>query len=404
MRIAVLCTDQGVRVPDDKGAALHLLAIARAFDRLGHQVLLCGVVGHGPAPADLDTWLLPHPGRAQGLERERRKQALVERFVAQGTARLAAFGPEVVYERLALFGTAGHRLSTAVGARHVVEVNALLAHEEARWRGLHHVGAARSCELDVLAGADHVVAVSQEWADRVRALVPTPVTTVPNGFDEVAFAATRRPAARQLGRARFALPQTSRLLVFTGSLRPWHGLEVVIDALSRLADDIHLVVAGDGPVREPLSQRSAAAGVAARVHWLGQLDHADIPLLLGCADLGLAPYPLLDDFAFSPLKLYEYLAAGLPFVASDLGQIRELAHWGSCRLVTPGQPQALALGIEAALTDPGLRVAALRAATEAPGRWGWGARAAQILAAVCDDPVAGGVAPGSAAATWQVAR
>jgi len=133
MRILVLCSDTGVRVGDGKGAALHLLAITSAFAALGHETEVVGVAaipqGH------LERWdvpvhLVPHPGRAQGRLRELRKRAVVEKVAARGVQAAAGLRPHLVYERLSLFGTAGLRVAASSGARHVLEINALLAREE----------------------------------------------------------------------------------------------------------------------------------------------------------------------------------------------------------------------------------------------------------------------------------
>lgn len=390
MRIAVLCTDQGVRVPGDKGASLHLLAVTRAFARLGHDVLLLGVAGHGAPPPDLTTHLLPHPGRAEGLVRERNKLALTEHFVTEAGPVLADFGPDVIYERLALFGTAGQRLAAAAGARHVVEVNALLAQEEATWRGLTLAEFAVEREQAVLAGADHIIAVSAEWADGVRRLAgaDVPITVVPNGFDEEVFAA---PVDREATRAAYGMPPLARLVVFAGTLRPWHGVDVAIRALTALPADVGLVVVGDGPVRDELEALAATLGVAARVHVLGQLPHDRTAAVLGSCDVGIAPYPALEDFAFSPLKLYEYLAAGLPFVASDVGQIHSVAtEFGSGQLVRPGDPVELAAAVGRALADPFVAARAQQARALAHERCGWTARAQQIIAVVQAPVLTGG--------------
>ncbi|QKE84486.1 glycosyltransferase [Arthrobacter sp. NEB 688] len=394
MRVLVLCTDQGVRVPGAKGAALHLRAVAEAYAGLGHDVLLLGVAGHGAPPAHprLRTHLLPHPGQAEGVLRERNKLALVERFVTEGEAVARHFAPDVVHERLALFGTAGLRLARATGARHVVEVNALLALEEARWRGLGHVAVAREREHAVLAGADLVAPVSEELAAQVRTVVGphAPVVTVPNGVDPRPF---DRPLDRSAVRARLGLPLGARAVVFTGTLRPWHGVEVAVEALAALPRDVHLVVVGDGPVREALASRATALGVASRLHLTGALPHDEAVAAVRCADVAIAPYPDLPDFSFSPLKLYEYLAAGVPVVASDLGQPRALlGGLGVGRLVRPGDPTDLAAGIRAALAV-GSVPAQARVAEHVRTHWSWRARVGEVLTAL----EAASTGPGSAA-------
>jgi glycosyltransferase involved in cell wall biosynthesis len=379
-RILVLCTDQGVRVPGDKGASLHLRSITRAFTELGHDVLLMGVEGHGAPDVGCPTWLLPHPGRATGVRRERNKLALTARFAAEGLAVAQDFAPDVVYERLALFGDAGLALAAATGARHVVEVNAMLSREEAQWRGLHHVAEAEELERRVLQTADHVVTVSEEWAAAVRELRPDGVTTVPNGFDEALFAA---PVDRVRVRRGLGIAADVPLAVFTGTLRAWHGVEHAVAALPMLPADLRLVVVGDGPAAPELVEQAERLGVAERLVMTGRLPHAEAVAVLRSADVGLAPYPDSGDFAFSPLKVFEYLAAGLPVVASDLGQLRDiLGRHASGRLATPGDPVALAAAVRAVLTDPEAPAAAEAARDRAWDECGWRARARQILSAI----------------------
>jgi glycosyltransferase involved in cell wall biosynthesis len=350
MRIAVVCSDTGIRIPDTKGASLHLQAIATALARVGHDVMLIGVAGHGGAPPGMEALLVRHPGWAKGIRRELRKLSTVERVVRESRGPLSAFGPKIVYERLSLFGSAGRRLAAATGAVHVLEVNALLAEEEAEWRGLKLAALARRRERAVLLGADLRVAVSDEVAKAVSDVAPgRPTAIVPNGFDADLFA---HLPERAEARTFLGLPVDRALIGFAGSLRPWHGLDVAIQALAALPGSI-LAVAGEGEVRAGLESRAHEIGVADQVIWVGQLPHHLIPGFLAALDVAILPYPARVDFSFSPLKLFEYLAAGVPVVASDLGQIRRVledGRWGV--LVRPSDPLALADGVRTVLEDP----------------------------------------------------
>ena len=389
MRILVLCSDTGVRIGDCKGAALHLLAITSAFATLGHETEVVGVAANpsGPLePWDVPQHLVPHPGRAQGRVRELRKRVVVEQVAARGLDAAARLRPHLVYERLSLFGTAGLRVATASGARHVIEINALLTREEASWRGLHDPEQAQAAEGRVLSGADLRVTVSEEVAAEVRPFSGGgPLIVVPNGVDVDLF---RDRPDRAGARAELGLPASARLLCFTGSLRPWHGLDTAIEAMAALPNDVHLVVAGDGPVRAELDVRAHDLGLDGRVHWLGQVTHRRIPQVLAACDVALAPYPALQEFSFSPLKLYEYLAAGIPVVASAIGQIPQAldgGRWGS--LATPGDPRALAAGIAGVLRDLGAAAArAELARAYALAEHGWTNRAQQVLTAVSHLP------------------
>jgi glycosyltransferase involved in cell wall biosynthesis len=73
-------------------------------------------------------------------------------------------------------------------------------------------------------------------------------------------------------------------------------------------------------------------------------------------DVAVAPYPPRSPFYFSPLKVYEYMAAGLPIVASRIGQLEELLDSGDCGvLCAPGDPAALAEALAALRRDPARR-------------------------------------------------
>jgi glycosyltransferase involved in cell wall biosynthesis len=380
MRIAVVCSDLGVRVPGPKGASVHLVSITSAFREIGHEVMLVGVAGHGPPPPCDRVLLLAHPGRSEGLERERRKIAFTEDLVHAAQAPLAEFRPDIVYERLALFGTAGSRLAAAARAIHVVEVNALLAEEELTWRGLELRDEATARECSVLGHADLRVAVSIEVAADVDRVAPGGVTAVvPNGVDLALFSS---PLRRDDARRALGLPADRRLVVFTGALRPWHGVDVALRAVAELPDDVDLMVAGTGDIEADLRVLADHLGIGARVHWLGQRAHADIPMVLAAADAAVAPYPPLAAFGFSPLKLYEYLAAGVPVVASRIGQVTEaLADGRFGALVEPGDFAELAVALRRVLDEPAVSAAkAADARRHALAHHGWTSRAADIVA------------------------
>lgn len=376
----MVCSDLGVRVPGDKGASVHLVSMSEAFAALGHDVLVVGVAGHGAPPAGVDTLLLDHPGRSEGLERARRKVAFTKRLVTLAGPHVERFRPDLVYERLALYGRAGTGFAARTGATFVVEVNALLTVEEAAWRGLHLAAEAGAAEAATLLGADLRVAVSAEVADQLACQYPgRPSVVVANGVRTELFASLPDRAA---ARGSLGLDQDAPIIVFVGALRPWHGLDVALTALASLPAPARLVVAGDGPVRADLEQRSKELGVAERVDWLGPVPHERVPAVLAAADVAIAPYPALTDFAFSPLKVVEYLAAGVPVVASNIGQLgATLAHGAHGQLVTPGDPSELAAAIASVLADPTAHRAIARAArAEVMGHSGWRDKAATILA------------------------
>ncbi len=372
MRIAVVCSDLGIRIPGAKGASLHLSAITDALQRLDNEVTLVAVAGSGQPPPGHHL-LLPHPGRAEGLRREVRKLRFVAQLPSVALDHIARFAPDVVYERLSLFGAAGRSLAARLGVPHVVEVNALLADEDAAWRGLRLRRLARSREQNVLGHADRVVAVSDELAATIRLRTGRPVDVLPNGVEAALFA---NLPSRDLARHRFGLPPEASVIGFTGALRPWHGVELAIEALGEIPNAV-LAIAGDGPIRAELEERARSRGLSEGIRWMGALAHHDVPAFLAALDVAVAPYPDLPGFFYSPLKVYEYLAAGVPVVASGIGQISDLVGpWG--RLVTAGSTKDLAAAIRATLDDPAAHTRAAEARAWTLANHSWDKRAERL--------------------------
>jgi glycosyltransferase involved in cell wall biosynthesis len=113
---------------------------------------------------------------------------------------------------------------------------------------------------------------------------------------------------------------------FVGSFKAWHGVEFLFKAFARLRGEdppYHLLLVGDGPMRAALEDETRRLGLQGAVTFVGSVPHEDVPRYLAVMDVAVAPYPPLGDFYYSPLKLYEYMAAGRAIVASKIGQVGE---------------------------------------------------------------------------------
>jgi glycosyltransferase involved in cell wall biosynthesis len=99
----------------------------------------------------------------------------------------------------------------------------------------------------------------------------------------------------------------------------------------------------------------SARGLLNAAHFTGAVAPSEIPGLLASMTVAVAPYPAQTDFYFSPLKVYEYMAAGLPVVASDIGQLKSLIEDEvNGLLVPPSDPVALATALDRLRQDPSL--------------------------------------------------
>ena len=148
-----------------------------------------------------------------------------------------------------------------------------------------------------------------------------------------------------LVRQRFNL-EGRFVIGFVGTFKRWHGLDLLLSAfrdVRRTDPSSHLLLVGDGPIRPQLEQEVRNAGLTEAVTFAGALAHEDVPHYLAAMDTTIAPYPALDDFYFSPLKLFEYMAAGRAVVASRVGQVAEVVVDGVTGLLfEPGNLADLA--------------------------------------------------------------
>jgi len=186
---------------------------------------------------------------------------------------------------------------------------------------------------------------------------PEKIVVVPNGVDIELFAATFYDS--QAVRAQLGL-SNQPVVMFVGGFQPWHGLENLVESFAqvvRLVPEAILLLVGDGPIRSAIEQKSAELGLADRVIITGFVPHDRIPEMLAIADVVTAPYPRLpEEMWFSPLKLYEYMAAGKAIVASKEGQISDVIQDGCTGLlVEAGDVEGLAQALIKLLEAPAER-------------------------------------------------
>lgn len=146
---------------------------------------------------------------------------------------------------------------------------------------------------------------------------------------------------------------------YAGHLYPWKGADLVLEAVTALPDTRGLIVGGQDGETDLQRLRTLATTLdcASRVTFTGALPPTEVASRLGEADVLLLPNPAsaISTSFTSPLKLFEYMAAEKPIVASDLPSIREVLRDGeNALLVPPGNPPALTAAIRRLREDPGL--------------------------------------------------
>ncbi|MEM3086093.1 MAG: glycosyltransferase family 4 protein [Halobacteria archaeon] len=220
-----------------------------------------------------------------------------------------------------------------------------------------------------------------ERADRVLSNAPEIVEGIP--ADKVRIYALggsperfRPRGRREEFRRRLGL--SGPAVVYTGALKPWHGVEEAIEAMARV-EATFVVVGGTPADVARLQEFAESKGVASKVRFTGSVPYDEVPGYLEAADVAVAPFnPAKGEmtrrfgYYFSPIKLFEYMAAGKPIVASGVGQVPAILDGGRRGLlVEPGNPKALAGGLNRLLSDSVLAGDLGKRASEAAGEYSW---------------------------------
>ena len=140
-----------------------------------------------------------------------------------------------------------------------------------------------------------------------------------------------------------------------GSFHGWHDVAGLVEAFAALHekdDDLRLLLVGGGEGRNALEKSIRKRGLESAVVFAGKVPHEQVPAHIAAMDIAVVPYKPIKDFFFSPMKLFECMAAGRPTVAAALGQIVDVIDHGKTGCLYPaGDDIALAEAIGALLND-----------------------------------------------------
>jgi glycosyltransferase involved in cell wall biosynthesis len=187
---------------------------------------------------------------------------------------------------------------------------------------------------------------------------------------------------KEQARSSVGISPSGPVAVYAGHLFAWKGIDTIIASAESLPEVTFLLVGGMAGDRRRLRSRVEEMGLS-NVRIEGHVAPGEVARYMSVADVLLLPNSSREPISArhtSPLKAFEYMAAGRPVVASDLPSIREIFdNEVDAILVTPDEPAALARGIRRLMEDPALGERLAAAAREKVRRFTWTARAANIL-------------------------
>ena len=294
--------------------------------------------------------------------------------------QISRWKADLLYERYTLFNFAGLAAARRAGVPFVLEVNAPLSYERATYEHLSLKRIGQWCERCVCTRADWVVAVSTPLREHLvqQGVDPNQVIVVPNGADPNVFRPDEQ--ARQRIRQALGINLDEMVIGFSGILRPWHGVELLLNAVARLAQGglrPRVLIVGDGPSRSDL-QRVARENGLEKAIFVGRVAHSRIPEYLAAFDVGVSPRA---TFYASPMKIPEYMAMEIAVVAPRMPNIQDLTADGiDSALFSPEDPESLASVLASLCTDSERRRRLARSARRSVlARQTWQHNAACIL-------------------------
>jgi glycosyltransferase involved in cell wall biosynthesis len=322
----------------DGAEGIHIREMIKAFRKLGHEVRVVALVGEGSSAKRGPAKAASRWSRISGwLPRGVYELAELSYNVVGGRAvsrAIREFQPDLVYDRYNSYSTAAVAAAKRAGVPVFLEVNAPVAFERANFDGpsLRWPRMAQRYERHICDQATHIFVVSTPLRDflvQERGVPADKITVLPNGADPDAFDPHMDSAAI---RQRYQLG-ARKVIGFVGILRPWHGVELLLDAFSRLSPrqrDLHLLLVGDGPSEQELKNQVARLGLEDRVTFTGRVSHGEIREHIAAMDMTVSPRA---TFYASPMKILEYMAMAVPVVAPRMPNIIDICDDGSDSLL-----------------------------------------------------------------------
>jgi glycosyltransferase involved in cell wall biosynthesis len=253
---------------------------------------------------------------------------------------ILAFQPDMIYERGEYLQDSGVKMARKHGIKHVLEVNSPVVVEMAAFEGpdvLRFLG--HSKERKKLKGTDQIIAVSSAMKTYLQTFYRSqkPIHVAPNAIN---------PEKEQFDpeavmQIRSAFSEDAQIIGFVGSLFPYHGVDGLIEAFAGIVlrqPKSHLMVVGDGGIREKLQSKARQLLPDNSYTFTGKIPHATVMNYIKAFDVAVMPS---SNWYGSPIKIFEYGLTGVPIVAPDKGPLRDVMEHRKHGLLVSDNPEKL---------------------------------------------------------------
>jgi len=282
------------------------------------------------------------------------------------------FGPKVIYSRVFLPIALLLPFKSLLGMKLFFELH-----------DYPSISFARRLKSAVIKKIHGLVVITGNLRDRYKeqGIHDKHILVLPDGVEVEAF---RLNTPRKALREELGIPEDGTIICYTGNLYSWKGVHTLARSSRHLPDDCHVLIVGGSYADHNIKAFKVfleEEGLE-NVTVTGYVPFTEIPKYLAASDILVLPNSGKEDisrFYTSPLKLFEYMAASRPIVASDLPSLREVLNDDNAVLVAPDDPVALAGGIREILDDEERAIRATKAAFHDVQKFSWECRAKALL-------------------------
>lgn len=388
LSILYLIGDRGLDLTKGEGYKIHVLKIINGLKKKGHKVFLLNINENSSLP-ELENYLtvrhkylrfffhriFPFTGTLNSIN-----------ILLQIIKLHRFYQFDVIHERFGLYAYGGIMASKLLRIPHIIEINGPGIEEKKLFTKdidpIQKFTAKRIRKL-CLKTTNHIVAVSNNLKTFLinNHIIKNSdkITVLPNAADVEAF---DKQFNVQSIKASLGL-ENKFIIAYTGTLQVWYAIDDLISAFPSVIKEIpnaYLLIIGEGQAREKLETLANQREIADRVKFMGYVNHSKIPEIISIADVVVAPFKELGmTFFGSAIKVFEYLSAGKPIVATKIGQIAEvLKDQHTALLVTPGNIDELANAIIRLARDEQLRSYLAKNARIEAQKYSWDKYADQL--------------------------
>ena len=361
MKVLYYSPHPHLHIEDQTGYGTHMREMIAAFEELGHEVKFL-IAGEQTIRSQASATSMQKPSRLKPILKaiipniiweSVKDLALIrlDRASGEKLAELAAnFQPDVIYQRSHYGMVSGVQVARNFGIHHVLEVNSPNVDERIRLSGASLLAQhARKRDTWTFNHSDHVVVVSTYLAEYLKIdQIAQKWSVTPNAIRK----GQELESTLEVSRESLNIETSAFLLGFVGSIFPWHGVDLIIEAIQQLqgeGKDVQALIVGDGEIRGTLEENVRTLRLSNYIHFTGTVPHKDTFAYTRLCDALVMPK---SNAYGSPVKIFEYGLIGKPCIVPNVAPVNEVFKHGQHGWVADSNAEAIVTAIKLVIESP----------------------------------------------------